>query len=170
MSNMTFQCGVCGTRIAVDSKHAGGKGKCLKCGEVVRVPDLDNPRVTIDKGRDFVAPTEAQLDYADGLGIAVHDGMDRREVTKLISKAVAERKEVEVKDPRLSKATTEQIISAFESCGRTAILLDFGIDSLDDVLEPTEDMQMNISWGDGIDQKDVPRVLTVASAFLAVRS
>ena len=40
--SIEFKCPICSSEFIVDDKHAGGRGKCRTCGELLRVPTKGN--------------------------------------------------------------------------------------------------------------------------------
>ena len=106
--------------------------------------------------------TERQKEYARELGITFDDNVNRREISKLIDHAVRNRdderfkklddlqdreseayreirqelaREMDADDPRVSRATPDEIMTALADRGLGAVLITFDPDKLDDNLE-----------------------------------
>ena len=87
--------------------------------------------------------TQRQKDFATALGINYPDDISKRAISELIDAAVTKKDwdrnqdiladfaEMEKNDPRLSYATSEQIVAEFEQRNLGAILITFEVEGVD---------------------------------------
>ena len=62
MSLIKFECGACRSQIVVEATSAGKRGKCDKCGEIIRIPDADNPHAEVVGAKPAEYATTAEPD------------------------------------------------------------------------------------------------------------
>jgi len=79
------KCSGCDRVLSVKDEFAGKRGSCPHCKQKIQVPSPSEPNDTPDSKEDFLAPTEKQLAYAEKIGVDIPDGVDRRELSKLIA-------------------------------------------------------------------------------------
>lgn len=142
---MKLTCPSCGAGLNVPEQHAGKKGKCPKCSNVIDIPMPAAPP-------PIPPATEKQKSYARELGIDFPADINRREISALIDEA--ERKdtddrfdrleelsrresaawnemrsevlqELDAEFPRLENATPSQFCEELGNRGRSGIVITF---------------------------------------------
>lgn len=138
-------------------------GKTVEIPNRTPAPAGAAPEAKSSEQKAPVPPaTERQKEYAVELGLTFDDNINRREISKLIDHAVRNRdderfkklddlqdreseayreireelaREMDKDDPRVSRATPDEIMTALGDRGLGAILITFDPDKLDDNLE-----------------------------------
>lgn len=78
-------CEHCSKTFRLKDSCAGLRGQCPFCKGTILVPTLDAPKEPAPtEVKEFVAPTEKQLDYARKLGIQIPEGISRRDLSAMI--------------------------------------------------------------------------------------
>jgi len=146
MTRHTIACPKCNATLHVDEEHVGKQGKCRACGTSFVIPRACDPPpndVRVPKRAQLPA-TDRQKAFARDLGIQFDESIDRNSISKLIAAAqerenterfeqlelLADREsdayrqireeillEVDKDDPRLSKATSVEIMKTLGKQG-----------------------------------------------------
>jgi hypothetical protein len=83
-------CDHCNKTFRLKDTCAGLRGQCPFCKGTILVPTPDSPKessppsVVLNEEKEFVEPTEKQLDYAGKLGIQIPEGISRRQLSAMI--------------------------------------------------------------------------------------
>ena len=185
---IAFECTSCKSRLQAKPKLAGKTLACPKCNTQLVVPQLETPAVIeeIDTAKKPPLATDKQKVFATELGITFPDDIDRRTISKLIDDAIEKQvdgrydrlndlqdKENKIRseirdeimaecdedDPRMSVATTEQMLEALAERDTGAILITFeyGVLSGGDDLTG-EKFKMNST--DDIDENDLKTIVS----------
>ena len=186
---IAFECTSCNARLQAKPKLAGKTLACPKCKAQLIVPQPETAAPPIAESAEKKAPpaTEKQKAFATELGISFPDDIDRRAISALIDDALAKQDdaryqrlnalqhkeskireelrdeilaECDEEDPRMSVATTAQILDGLAQRDVGAILITFeygvlsGVDDLtgekfglhgtDDLNE--DDIKTIVSW------------------------
>jgi len=163
---IAFECSSCNARLQAKPKLAGKTLACPKCKAQVVVPQPEASAAPITESAEKKPPppaTEKQKAFATELGISFPHDIDRRAISALIDDALAKQDdaryerlnalqdkennireelrdeilgECDEEDPRMSVATTEQILDGLAQREVGAILITFeygvlsGVDDL----------------------------------------
>ncbi len=164
------------------------------------LPPPEPPLPTADsKPAKRIPPTEKQIAFATELGVEFAEDIDRRDLSKLIDAAIIKRdderfqrldeiqeKENQVReelraeimaecdqeDPRLSVATSEQIVESLDQRMIGGILLTFSYDELGgfENFEELVGKSVHMNHTDDVDTEDVIKILMWVSTALRIRS
>ena len=185
---IAFECTSCKSRLQAKPKLAGKTLACPKCSTQLVVPQVEAPAVTEEIANTKKPPlaTDKQKAFATELGIAFPDDIDRRTISKLIDDALEKQvdgrydrlndlqdkenkirdelrdeimAECDEEDPRMSVATTEQILEALARRDTGAILITFEYGVLSGVDDLTgEKFTMNST--DDLDENDLKTIVS----------
>ena len=204
MTRHTIACPKCNAALHVDDEHVGKQGRCRACGTSFVIPQPCDPSpndVRVPKPRRLPA-TERQKAFARDLGIQFDESIDRNSLSKLIA-AAQEREnterfeqlerlgdreseayrqireeillEVDKDDPRLSKATSVEIMNALGKQGIGAILVTFKGEDARDLASGLKGVNIgvNISWTDDWltegDMREVLKIIGIKFAGIAAQ-
>lgn len=162
---INFECTSCKSMLKAKPKLAGMSLSCPKCSAPITVPVQESspPAEPVKKAPPA---TEKQMDYARSLGIDFPEDIDRRSISQLIEMALdaqnqRERQlaEEDEEDPRISVATTEQILDGLAERDIGAILITFEYGVLSGVDDLTGE-KFEINSTDDIDGDDLKTILS----------
>jgi len=185
---MIVICTNCGTKLKVEARLAGKRGKCPKCHSGIDIPVPEE-----QTGKPPAkAATEKQKEFAKSLGINFPPDITRRQMSDLIDEALERRDEerfrrldelsereseayaevreeifaqLDEEDRRLSKATPEEIIEEFERRDKGAILVTFDFDERD--IEDLTGHEINTCFTGDLTKENVGTILgQLGIAFL----
>ena len=202
MTRHTIACPKCNLALHVDDEHVGKQGKCRACGTsfVIPRPCDPSPNDVRVPNRSRLPATDRQKAFARDLGIQFDESIDRNSMSKLIA-AAQERQdaerieqlerledresevyrqireeillEVDKDDPRLSKATSLEMMKALGKHGIGAILVTFKGEDARDLASPPKgaNIGINISWTDDWltegDTREVLKIIGIKFAGIA---
>jgi hypothetical protein len=183
-----FECNSCKSRLRAKPKLAGKTIACPKCNTQLVVPQIDVSE-EVEKGggaEKLLLATAKQKAYATELGIKFPESVDRKTMSKMIDEALEKRAEerydrldalqreeskirdqlrdeimaeCDEDDPRMSVASTEQILEglAQRDIGAILITFEYGILSgIDDLKGET----FALNSTDDIDEKDIKTIIS----------
>jgi len=188
-------CGECQAVYHIKEELAGRRGRCTKCGNVLLIPSGDTAQDTKDTESPGSVPpaTDKQKKFAESLGIAFPPDINKKSISKLIDEAIEKRDEaryakldeiqhresqacaaireeieaeVDDEDPRLSKASIEDILESLEERDITAILITCPLDEASYVLDSEGTARFSIAFTDDLDEEEMKVVLVRIAAKL----
>lgn len=185
---IAFECTACKSRLNAKPKLAGRTLACPKCSEQLTVPQpksLEGQPLPISTDASPLA-TEKQKAFATELGIEFPEGIDRRMISKMIDEALVKQEdarferlnllrdgedrvrdelrneimgECDEEDPRVSVATTEQILDALAKRDIGVILITFEYGILSGVEDLTGE-KFSLSSTDDLDEHDLKTIVS----------